>query len=100
VYQKDLSGRAIDRIMERYNSDHGPVDLVISYFNVFFGGTAVEKAYTTYFLHQRNWEMRWNQKPTWYRKDYEGGAYEAFCEAIAMLVCKNPRSEGKYQPTS
>lgn len=109
VYTKALKDRAIDRTIERYNSDFGPVDLVLSWYNVAFSSSAIEKAYCSYFLHQSKWAMAWGPgnssgaksgKPTWFRKDYEGGAYEAFCEALAMLVCWNPKGEGRYQPTS
>ncbi len=100
VYTKDLSKREVGRVMERYHSDYGPIDLVLSHFQTFFQGNATEKAYTGYFLHQDMWCLRWNKKPKWTRKEYHGGAYEAFCEAILMLVCKNPKGEGKYAPTS
>lgn len=109
TYQKN--GRSIDRVFERYMSDFGPVDIPgISFYNVNFSTNSTEKAYCTYFLHQDMWELRWGPgsdgkssssgKPTWMRKAYQGGAYEAFCESIAMLVCKNPKGEGRYQPTS
>lgn len=108
VYNKN--GKTIDRVFERYNTDFGPVDMPgISWYNIFLTGTATARAYCTYFLHQAMWELRWgpgaegksaNGKPTWFQKKYEGGAYEAFCESLAMLVCKNPRGEGKYAPTS
>lgn len=100
VYSKPLNDRAVGRTMERYNSDFGPIDLNISWFNVNLGGNAIEKAYTGYFLHQAMWELRWNKKPTWKTLEYKGGSYNAFTEAIAMLVCKNPKGEGKYQPTT
>lgn len=109
TYQKN--GKTIDRVFERYNSDYGPVDIPgISWLNVNLGGGTVEKAYCTYFLHQPMWQLRWGPgnpklraksgKPQWYHKQYEGGSEEAFCEAIAMLVCLNPKAEGKYQPTT
>lgn len=88
------------RVVERYLTDYGPVELKISWRNVLLGGNAIEKAYTTLFLHRDMWALRWAEKPKWMRKEYQGGAYEAFCEALAMLVCKNPRGEGKWQPTS
>lgn len=100
VYSKDLSDRAIGRTMERYNSDFGPIDLVISWFNVSLGGNAIERAYSGFFLHQKMWKLRWNQKPIWRRLEYKGGSHDAFCEAIAMLVCLNPKGEAKYQPTT
>lgn len=109
VYTKDLKGRAIDRLMERYNSDYGPVDLVLSWYNAALTGSATVQSLRAYFLHQSRWAMAWgaqgnggaaNGKPTWFRKEYQGGSYEAFCEAIAMLKCLNPKGEGKYAPAS
>jgi hypothetical protein len=100
VYSKDLSKREIARIIESYRSDYGQVDLVISQFQTYFQGNQIEKDYTGYFLHQEMWELRWHKKPKWTEKAYEGGAYEAFCEAVPMLVCKNPSGEGKYAPTT
>lgn len=90
----------VGRVVERYLTDYGTVELRISFRNVVFSATAVERQYTTYFLHRDMWALRWNQKPNWMRKEYQGGSYEAFCEAIAMLECKNPKAEGKWQPTS
>lgn len=108
VYNKN--GSTIDRVFERYNTDFGPVDFPgISWFNIFLTGSATARSYCTYFLHQDMWEMKWGPggpgggssgKPTWFRKEYQGGAYEAFCESLAMLVCKNPKGEGKWAPTS
>jgi len=109
TYSKN--GKTIDRIFERYMSDFGPIDLPgISWYNVALSGGTVEKAYCTYFLHQNMWQLRWGPgseatksksgKPTWIRKPYEGGSYEAFCETLAMLECLNPKGEGRYQPTS
>lgn len=99
VYNKG-DGKEVGRVAERYLTDYGVLDLKISWRNVFFSATAIEKQYTTAFLHRDMWELRWNKKPQWMRKAYEGGAHEAFCEAITMLVCKNPKAEGKWQPTT
>lgn len=99
VYNKgDVN--TVGRVAERYVTDYGVVELRISWRNVFFSATAIERNYTTYFLHRDMWELRWNQKPQWMKKAYQGGAFEAFCEAIPMLVCKNPKGEGKWQPVT
>jgi hypothetical protein len=99
VYNKN-DVNTVGRVAERYVTDYGVVELRISWRNVFFSTTAIEKSYTTYFLHRDMWLLAWNQKPQWMKKTYEGGAYEAFTEAIAMLMCKNPKGEGKWQPTT
>lgn len=107
VYNRQ--GKVVDRTFERYNSDFGPVDITLSWRNLALTGNAIEQNYSTFFLHQNKWELCYGPgvskgaptgKPTWFRKEYEGGAYEAFCECIAMLVCKNPAGEGKYHPTA
>lgn len=99
VHNKDGTS-TVGRVVETYLTDYGPVDLRISWRNIFFSSVAVTRQYATAFVHRDMWELRWNKKPSWQRKEYEGGAYEAFCEAIAMLVCKNPKGEGKWVPTS
>lgn len=109
VYTKPLKDRAIDRTIERYNSDFGPVDLVLSWYQRNLDGSDLQKNYESFFLHQSMWGMSWGPgsgkgaasgKPTWFKKEYVGGAYEAFCESIAMLMCKNPKGEGKWAPTA
>lgn len=100
TYNLDLANRAVSRIIERYNSDFGPVELVMSWYNNNLTGNATSKNYMGLFVHRRMWELRWNQKPAVYRPEFKGGSYEAAMDAICMLVCKNPRGEGKYAPTS
>jgi len=89
-------------VMERYGTDFGTVELRLSWRNRQFDtpSTGVPRNYTTFFLHRDMWQLAWNTKPTWQRKAYQGGAYEAFCEAIYMLICKNPKAEGKWAPTA
>jgi hypothetical protein len=99
-YTKPLGDRSIGRVMQRYEHDGGPVDFVIADFMHAIDGSAIQKNWSAYFLHQSKWELRWNKKPTWMRKAYQGGSYEAFCEAIWMLLCKSPRGEGAYLPAS
>jgi len=99
VYNKgDVN--TVGRVAERYVTDFGVVELRISWRNVAFSASAIERNYTTYFLHRDMWEFCWNKKPQWMRKAYQGGSHEAFTEAVAMLLCKNPKGEGKWQPTS
>jgi hypothetical protein len=102
VYTKPLEGRAIDRVVERYNSDFGPVDLVLSFWNYNLTDNSTTQAYSAFFLHQSKWALAWEKKgkPQWYRKSFQGGSYEAFMEAIWMLICWNPQGEGLYAPTS
>jgi len=99
VYNKgDVN--TVGRVAERYVTDYGVVDLRISWRNVFFSTNTYVKNYSVAFLHRDMWELRWNKKPQWIKKQYEGGAHQAFCEAVAMLVCKNPKGEASWVPTS
>lgn len=107
VYNRN--GKVVDRTFQRYESDFGPVDVTLSWRNNALTGTSTEQNYATYFLHQSKWELCYGPgvnkgaasgKPTWFRKEYQGGAYEAFCECILMLACLNPAGEGKYRPTA
>jgi hypothetical protein len=104
AYPSPIRGGAIDRMIKRYASPFGPLDLMLSYNNYALPAVAgVPNAATLvthsfFILHQDMWEVAWHTKPQWYRKAYEGGLYEAFCEAILMLTCWNPKGEGKYAP--
>lgn len=91
----------VGNVAERYLTDYGVVDLRISWRNRQFATAgSVERNYTSFFLHRDRWSLGWNKKPNWRRKEYQGGAYEAFCEAVFMLVCSNPKGEGKWRPAA
>lgn len=99
-HQKELKGRAVERLIERYVSDFGPVDLIPTWWLMYFTGGSYYPGYTTYFMHQPRWAWAWQEKPVWRTKEYQGGAHEAFAEALGMLVCWNPQGEGKMAPAS
>jgi hypothetical protein len=90
----------INRAVDRYNSDFGPVDLILSYWLAAVNGSATVQSYRGYFLHQDKWKVRWKQKPKVYNPEFKGGSYEFAMDAILMLVCLNPLGEGKYAPTA
>ena len=103
AYPSELRGGILDRGITRYVTPFGPLDLVLSYNNyAFTSGTSTLKTHSGFFLHQDIWQVAWGQggMPKWVQKPYEGGQYEAFCEAIIMLTCFNPKGEGKYAPAS
>lgn len=105
-YPTPLRGGILERGIESYKTDFGPVDLIVSYNNHALdtpsAATTLLQKYSTYVLHQDMWEVAWGNggMPKWNTKPYEGGLYEAFCEAIVMLTCWNPKGEGKWEPTS
>lgn len=104
AYKTEVRGQVLDRCIESYKTDFAPVDLILSY-NLHALDAAVGSVltkYTTLFLHQDMWEVAWGTggMPKWMQKPYVGGVYEAFCEAIFMLTCWNPRGEAKWEPPS
>jgi hypothetical protein len=100
IVQYKADAKEWERCVERYSSDFGAVDLMLDYWINAVDGTAITQKWTGYFLHRDRWEVRWNQKPKVYRPEFKGGSYEYAMDAICMLVCKNPKGEGKYAPTS
>jgi hypothetical protein len=108
AYPSELRGGLLDRGIKRYASPFGSVDLILSYnlYGLPQGGVggpgSIQNRYSGLFLHQDMWEVAWGGggMPKWVQKPYEGGQYEAFCEAIIMLTCWNPQGEGKYAPTT
>ena len=99
-FNQNGAAKAILRAVDTYDSDCGQVDLMLNYWLANITGTAVVQQYRGYFLHRSKWEMRWNQKPRVYKPEFKGGSYEAAMDCISMLVCKNPKGEGKYAPTA
>lgn len=103
AYPSEIRGGVLDRGITRYVTPFGPLDLVLSYNNyAFTAGTSTLKTHSGLFLHQDMWECAWGSggMPKWVQKPYVGGQYEAFCEAIIMLTCWNPKGEAKYAPAS
>lgn len=102
AYPFPIRGGVLDRGITRYLTPFGPLDLVLSYNNYALDSTATYKTHSGLFLHQDKWEVAWGTggMPKWVQKPYEGGQYEAFCEAIIMLTCWNPKGEAKYAPAT
>lgn len=101
-YPSEIRGGVLDRGITRYLTPFGPLDLILSYNNYALGSTATLKTHSGFFLHQDMWEVAWGTggMPKWIQKPYNGGQYEAFCEAVIMLTCWNPKGEGKYAPAT
>ncbi len=101
AYPSAIRGGVLDRGIDRYNTDFGFVDFILSFNNyALTSGTSTLKTHSCFFLHQDKWEVAWGDKPTWMQKPYEGGKMEAFCEAIWMLTCWNPAGEGAWKPAT
>jgi hypothetical protein len=104
AYKTEIRGGILDRGIESYKTDFGPIDLIVSYNNHALDAAAgsVLTKYSTFYLHQDMWEVAWGTggMPKWMNKPYTGGLYEAFCECIWMLTCWNPKGEGKWEPPS
>jgi hypothetical protein len=104
AYPSPIRGGILDRGIESYKTDFGPLDLIVSYNNHALDAAlgSVLTKFATYILHQDMWEVAWGTggMPKWMQKPYTGGLYEAFCEAIIMLTCWNPKGEGKWEPAA
>lgn len=101
AYPSAIRGGVLDRGITRYLTPFGPLDLILSFNNYALAPAATTlTTHSGLFLHQDMWEVAWGTggMPKWIQKPYEGGSYEAFCEAIVMLTCWNPKGEGKYAP--
>lgn len=112
-YPSPVRGGAFDRNINRYVTPFGSADLVPSANLHSFNSSVVFQSTRTavqdapfFILHQDMWEVRWGTlnggsgQPKWLENPYAGGKRSAFCEAVNMLVCKNPQGEGRYSPTS
>ncbi len=103
AYPRAMRGGNFDRVIQSYNSDFGEVSFGISWNLAKLNtSTPTLNTHGILLVHQDNWEIAWGEggKPQWVKKPYEGGHYEAFCEAVWMLTCWDPRGEGKYWPAS
>jgi hypothetical protein len=94
------TSREVLRAVDVYHSDFGRLELRLTYWLAKLTGSATVSAWRGYFLHQKMWKARWKQKPQVYKPEFKGGSYEFAMDCILMLVCLNPRAEGKYAPTS
>lgn len=103
ITQRQQGDSTLGSDISVYKTTWGTVELVPSKWNAFngFGGatTTTLSDWRAYILHSDMWEWNWNQKPTVYRPEYQGGSYRSAIEAIAMLLCKSPIAEGKIAPS-
>jgi hypothetical protein len=101
VTYRDESETSLGNVVDRYDSDWGPLDLHLTRWNAHenFGGSATKAQWRGYFLNPSRWSWAWNQKPTVYKPEFKGGSYKAAIDAILMLMCLNPIGEGKVDPS-
>jgi len=104
AYPSPIRGGVLDRGIEQYKTDFGPLDLILSYNNhaLDAASTSTLTTHSAFILHQDMWEIAWGTggMPKWMQKAYEGGIYESFCESVWMLTCWNPKGEAKYEPAT
>jgi hypothetical protein len=100
VFDQSGTGKAVTRAVDVYNSDFGTLRLHLTYWLANLTGSATVQSFRGYFLHRNMWKARWKQKPQVYRPEFRGGSFEFAMDAILMLVCLNPKGEGKYAPTA
>lgn len=102
TFTRTLKDKTLNRSVRRYEGDFQNVSFIPEPWLVKLSATGtpnIQKG-RAYLLHRSKWEVRWNQQPRVYRPEFKGGSYEAFMDCLAMLVCKNPKAEGKIAPTA
>jgi len=101
TFTRTLKDQTLNRTVRRYEGDFQNVSFLPEPWLVKLSSAVanVQKG-RCYLLHRSKWEVRWNQKPRVYKPEFKGGSYEAFMDCLAMLVCRNPRGEGKIAPTA
>lgn len=100
VFEQEGKSKTILRAVDRYESDSGVVELMLNFWIKAITGDSISQKFWGYFLHRSMWALGWNQKPKVYHPEFKGGGYKFAMDQIAMLLCKNPKGEGKYAPTA
>lgn len=98
---RNMTDRALQRIIDRYNSEYGSFDLMLSRWlaHPSWGGTTTKAQWRGYGLNREKWTLRWHTKPKWHQLEFKGGSHNAACYAILMLACLNPIGETKFDPS-
>lgn len=104
VTNRQESAAMLGNTVDRYESDGGTLELVLSrwlYHKNFTGsgGSSSVGSWIGLGMNRDRWMLRWNQRPQVYRPDFQGGSYKAAMDMIAMLVCTNPLGEIKIKPS-
>jgi hypothetical protein len=98
-YTAPLNDRTIINAVDAYIGDFGSITLVPTLFNAKDQAAAVSSA-RGYLLNFDMLESRYGRRPRFQELEDQGGGPRGLVDAIAALVCWNPKGLGKFAATS
>jgi hypothetical protein len=98
-YTAPLNDRTIINAVDAYIGDFGSITLVPTLFNAKDQSAAVSSA-RGYLLNFDMLESRYGRRPRFQELEDQGGGPRGLVDAIAALVCWNPKGLGKFSATS
>ena len=98
-YTASLNDRTVISTVDTYIGDFGTINLVPTLFNAKDAAAAVQSA-RGYLLNFDMLEARYGRRPRYQELEDQGGGPRGLVDAIAALVCWNPRGLGKFSATS
>jgi hypothetical protein len=98
-YTASLNDRTVISTVDTYIGDFGTINLVPTLFNAKDAAAAVQSA-RGYLLNMDMLESRYGRRPRFQELEDQGGGPRGLVDAIAALVCWNPKGLGKFAATS
>jgi hypothetical protein len=98
-YTASLNDRTVISTVDTYIGDFGTINLVPTLFNAKDQAAAVSSA-RGYLLNMDMLEVRYGRRPRFQELEDQGGGPRGLVDAIAALVCWNPKGLGKFAATS
>ena len=98
-YTASLNDRTVISTVDTYIGDFGTINLVPTLFNAKDAAAAVQSA-RGYLLNMDMLEVRYGRRPRFQELEDQGGGPRGLVDAIAALVCWNPKGLGEFSATS
>jgi hypothetical protein len=98
-YTASLNDRTVISTVDTYIGDFGTINLVPTLFNAKDAAAAVQSA-RGYLLNMDMLEVRYGRRPRFQELEDQGGGPRGLVDAIAALVCWNPKGLGEFAATS
>jgi hypothetical protein len=98
-YTASLNDRTVISTVDTYIGDFGTINLVPTLFNAKDAAAAVQSA-RGYLLNMDMLESRYGRRPRFQELEDQGGGPRGLVDAIAALVCWNPKGLGEFAATS
>ena len=98
-YTASLNDRTVISTVDTYIGDFGTINLVPTLFNAKDAAAAVQSA-RGYLLNFDMLEIRYGRRPRFQELEDQGGGPRGLIDAIAALVCWNPKGLGEFAATS